>query len=521
MTMHKRMLPILVVLAAVVPLAAQTTSSLPEPAPTAGPSAWSEDPIRYDGAGNVVTIGNQPFLYDMTGRLTFATITRPDQPGSQTQQYTYDVYGNMTTRTTNSVQTVLATDSATNHLYGPTYDTAGNITQWQPPGAAHSYSYTYDAFNMITEETTTATGGSHTIHVYTADDERIWSYDLNTNVSHWTVRDLGGKVMRDYQVNGSTWQIARDYFYRDGALLAAITPTRTEHYSLDHLGTPRVITDASGYRIGFHHYYPFGEEWTDASGAQEGNPLKFTGHERDGDLASSVYGLDYMHARYYSAMLGRFLSVDRISGSVARPQSFGLYTYVGGNPLTFTDPFGLMRCEDNRCVEEITVTGNYVDYDPEDLRMSEEWASRRASLATLQQFLHHPSIATARAVMDDPLASQMADIPDEAVVIIGTGVAVQGIALTGTTGGSLTNAADDVVVVSRWGKPGLEAGDWVMKGRASWWNYFWSGKWQPGFGNQFARFASGRTYVVLKSALRWPASWEIIKGILGQRQYRP
>ena len=39
--------------------------------------------------------------------------------------------------------------------------------------------------------------------------------------------------------------------------------------------------------------------------AQEGGPLKFTGHERDGDIAGGNTTLDYMHARYYSSSAGR------------------------------------------------------------------------------------------------------------------------------------------------------------------------------------------------------------------------
>lgn len=82
----------------------------------------------------------------------------------------------------------------------------------------------------------------------------------------------------------------------------------------------------------------------------------------------------------------------------------------------------------------------------------------------------------------------------------------------------------DVVTVSRWGRPGLKSGDWVMRGPANRWNYFWSGKWQPGMGNRFASFSSGQQFSVLKSTLRWPAGWGVdgwIKGLLGQRIYLP
>jgi hypothetical protein len=60
-----------------------------------------------------------------------------------------------------------------------------------------------------------------------------------------------------------------------------------------------------------------------------------------------------------------------------------------------------------------------------------------------------------------------------------------------------------------------------MKGTSNRWNYFWSGKWDPGPWNQFARFSSGQTFKVPSLTLKWPGGWEFIKGLLGQRVYKP
>lgn len=63
-----------------------------------------------------------------------------------------------------------------------------------------------------------------------------------------------------------------------------------------------------------------------------------------------------------------------------------------------------------------------------------------------------------------------------------------------------------------------------MKGGTNGWNYFWSGKWQPGLGNQYAGFGSGQSFVVPRESLQWPRGWGVdgyIKGILGQRIYVP
>jgi RHS repeat-associated protein len=50
--------------------------------------------------------------------------------------------------------------------------------------------------------------------------------------------------------------------------------------------------------------------------------------------------LDYMHARYYSPGVGRFLSVDRHLGHADAPQSWNRYSYALNNPISLLDPDG-------------------------------------------------------------------------------------------------------------------------------------------------------------------------------------
>ena len=52
--------------------------------------------------------------------------------------------------------------------------------------------------------------------------------------------------------------------------------------------------------------------------------------------------LDYMHARYCSPVLGRFLSVDPklLQRATKKPQRWNRYTYAINNPLKFVDPDG-------------------------------------------------------------------------------------------------------------------------------------------------------------------------------------
>jgi RHS repeat-associated protein len=317
------------------------------PQTSSGAWTWTTGTFRYDGAGNIAAIGTEAFYYDRSNRLTQAWLSRPDQPGFQVQSYGYDSFGNMTSRTTNGSTQSFAVSQTTNHLTaaGSVYDAAGNVKEWRNPAGGVTYRATYDALNMMQEVEALVSYVAHDWIVYTAGDERIWTYNGATNSSRWTIRDFEGKVLREYTDNPSNspaWSVSRDYVYRGSSMLAAVTPTGTIYFSLDHLGTPRVITNDSRVRVGFHHYFPFGEEWLDNSGTQEGERQKFTGHERDTDVAGDSTGLDYMHARYYTARWGRFLSVDPGNDwDPQQPQTWNLYTYSRNNPVRYFDPDGL------------------------------------------------------------------------------------------------------------------------------------------------------------------------------------
>jgi RHS repeat-associated protein len=126
---------------------------------------------------------------------------------------------------------------------------------------------------------------------------------------------------------------------------------------LDHLGTPRLVTGANGVKVAEHELAPFGIEptplWEDSTthGFDREDPMRFTGHERDFAQLSRIVTtpyLDYMHARYYSATVGRFLSVDPLldkKSALENPQAWNRYAYVRNSAMTFTDPTGKYMCE--------------------------------------------------------------------------------------------------------------------------------------------------------------------------------
>jgi RHS repeat-associated protein len=185
-------------------------------------------------------------------------------------------------------------------------------------------------------------------HLYTVGGERLWTIHepggLNPLQETVSLRDLSGRVLRQYEVSSGLgndeWSWKRDIIYGDGRLISSVHPGgEVRHYHLDHLGTPRRVTDSAGNLLYQHDYLPYGEEITDSS--QSSFPFKFTGHERDSGYAGTMDDLDYMHARYYSPFLGRFGRVDPFRGSPTSPQSLNRYAYALLNPTNLIDPKGL------------------------------------------------------------------------------------------------------------------------------------------------------------------------------------
>ena len=295
---------------------------------------WSTGTYAYDGAGNVEAIGTHTFTYDKVSRLTAGNLYL--EPTSATtfrnQTYTYDAFGNLLTIGGSSARNT-PTAPATNHLTTATYDAAGNVATW------NGNAYAYDPFHLMWDYRTPS---DEWLYLYTADDERAWAYKTD-NTSLWTLRGPGNKVLREY-VNNGTWSVAEDYIYRSGLLLAAETPQGIRHFHLDHLGTPRLVSNSLGQQTAYHVYYPFGEEATAFN--QDTIREKFTGHERDlGNPAGAGDDLDYMHARFFGPLTGRFLSLDVDTGKVKQPQSWNRYAYTYSNPLKNVDPDGKAALE--------------------------------------------------------------------------------------------------------------------------------------------------------------------------------
>lgn len=116
-------------------------------------------------------------------------------------------------------------------------------------------------------------------------------------------------------------------------MLAKIAGLSTQYFLSDRLSV-RIVLNTSGNVIGRQGHLPFGEDFGE-SGTQEKH--HFTSYERDGEIS-----LDYSVNRQCSSSPGRFAQVDRLSGTPYTPQSINRYSYVTNDPITLTDPEGLV-----------------------------------------------------------------------------------------------------------------------------------------------------------------------------------
>ena len=117
------------------------------------------------------------------------------------------------------------------------------------------------------------------------------------------------------------------YSYGPGGLVAKTQGEEVSYYHKDHLGSNSLVSDSSGEVVYSSDHYPFGESYN-----SEGDErFTYTGKEKDSS------GLYYYGARYYDAVLGRFISVDPVKDVLFSP-----YVYVRDNPMRYVDPSGAL-----------------------------------------------------------------------------------------------------------------------------------------------------------------------------------
>ena len=310
----------------------------------------------YDALGNMTMRSDllisvsETFTYDDFNRLTSATV----DTGSTTDvvDFDFDDLGNITfksdlTSLTSSSMSYANTGNAGTHALTSlndgtttqnfTYDVNGNLLTGDAGGNSRTITWTsYDKPTSITQGAISHEfeyGPDRARYLHTAndgsgDDVTIYVENLYTRTEYY-----GGA--EDHKLN----------VYMNGQVIAIVLDDEdtgsgsvdTRYLHRDHLGSITAIVDSGAIEV--LSYDVFGKrrdssDWIGAA-ATPTEVRGYTGHEHLDDV-----NMIHMNGRIYDSQLGRMASPDPVLQDPMNSQNYNRYSYVINNPLKYTDPTG-------------------------------------------------------------------------------------------------------------------------------------------------------------------------------------
>jgi len=283
-----------------------------------------ETTYQYDLEGRLLVkrdsaFGERRYAYDAEAELVGVA----DEHGQWREMFGYDAAGNR-----NVVSGLSVGLAAGNRLRAQgdltcEYDARGNLVGLTSPTQA--WRYDYDFKNQMV-----AAHGPHgTIEFkYDALGRRIEKNGADRRIRYvWC-----GELLTREVITVGEQESVRDYLYAPGTYepLAQRVDGRVFYYHNDQLGTPQRLTDEQGRVVWEARYYAFG--YAEVTVGAVENPLRLPGQYFDVET-----GLHYNRFRYYSPLLGRYVSVDPVGLLGGQ----NLYRYAGNDPINATDALGL------------------------------------------------------------------------------------------------------------------------------------------------------------------------------------
>ncbi|MBO5388403.1 MAG: hypothetical protein J6A59_09720, partial [Lachnospiraceae bacterium] len=221
-------------------------------------------------------------------------------------------------------------DDDGNMLYGPldgemvtfTYDCRNRLI------SAGDTTYEYDAENIRTA-------------VETPEYREEYVTDSVGELSRVLV------ITREYKTSANEENSSTDnyvetenYYYGNGLIYEKSSEVGVLVYHYNHLGSTTAVTDKDGKLVYSYDYGTYGELVSTTEYSNTTPTIRFLYNGQLG-VATDGNGLYYMRSRYYNPEIKRFINQDVLIGSIGNSNSLNRYSYVEGNPVSYTDPFGL------------------------------------------------------------------------------------------------------------------------------------------------------------------------------------
>jgi RHS repeat-associated protein len=323
----------------------------------------------YTGASPLVTRLTRPngsytdYQYDSLNRLV--SVANKISSGETISQYGYTyndkdlIAGETATsgapvtsfvngQTTYSYNNINELLSTTNPAQTFTYDTEGNMTQWNSP-EGKIYTGIYDIRNRLRSTgweyftiTPILESESYTVNYKYGDDghigEKEVEYSKYSTSTYWTKKVM--YVVDDYlplQERDDSNNILGEYTWGlhqgggIGGLLSLKQGGQNYYYLYDGKGNVTAVIDSSQTVVAAYTYDPFGNLLTSTGSLDQ--PYQFSTKPYD-----QATGLSYFGKRFYSPSAGRWTTRDPIG----ERGGLNLYGFVGNNPINYIDPIGLI-----------------------------------------------------------------------------------------------------------------------------------------------------------------------------------
>jgi RHS repeat-associated protein len=294
---------------------------------------WEDTYTQTPATGTKInTTATADYTWDTNANRQSSLLSQSSRVNTQaatttnnTQTLTYGVGNRLNKNTT----TRLVGTVANNTNQAIIIDAVGSITN----DGLRQYKYT--AGNQLSS---ILSAGKTTQYTYDINNRRVSKTSGTSSTSYMYDEDIGEgstalsatSLLGEYTANNSNIT-SKEYVYLGDTPIAVVQGTNILTVQTDHLNIPRQLTDNTKKVVWNWAYSAFGENQPTNINNTVFN-LRYPGQYYDAESK-----LHYNINRYYDPATGRYTQSDPIglTGGI------NTYTYVAGNSIRWSDPWGL------------------------------------------------------------------------------------------------------------------------------------------------------------------------------------